>query len=219
MRGVGARKFWSLKRYTGKPGQRTPEFMAWRNMRARCLDRMHPDFKRYGGRGIRICERWQRSFEGFLVDVGDRPSPKHSLDRINNDRDYGPGNVRWATRNQQMRNTSANRLVTYRGRRMSLIEACEKAGLPYHVVRGRLRRKWREDHALSLPVEKRRSRNPADPDYLPMYICRRRSDTTPFQVAAKINGKITHLGCAPTLKAAIAMQKRALRLEMNGTSK
>lgn len=210
-------KFWSSKRYTGKSGECTPGFMAWRNMKNRCLNPKHPDFKHYGGRGIGVCGRWQRSFEGFLKDVGDRPSPKHSLDRIDNDADYGPGNVRWATRSQQMRNTHTNRIVVFRGRSMPIIEACEKAGLNYDAVLMRLRRKWPLARALSTPVAKRRSRDPADPTFLPKYIHRVRRPYNPFRVSTYINGQQVHVGCAPTLEAAVAMQKRALKKALRGT--
>lgn len=84
---------------------RTPEYAAWHSMKVRCFDPKMPAYKNYGGRGITVCERWARSFPLFLADIGLRPSPQHSLDRYpNNDGDYEPGNVRWATRKQQEAN-------------------------------------------------------------------------------------------------------------------
>lgn len=81
----------------------SPEIKAWEKMRERCLNPKDISYKNYGGRGITVCKRWL-SFDNFLSDMGKRPSPKHSLDRINNDGIYEPSNCRWATRTEQNRN-------------------------------------------------------------------------------------------------------------------
>ena len=88
-----------------------PEVSVWKDMRARCHRASHADFKYYGGRGISVCDRWRESFEAFYADMGSRPSNKHSIDRINNDGNYEPGNCRWATRSEQERNKRAKRLA------------------------------------------------------------------------------------------------------------
>jgi hypothetical protein len=80
------------------------EYMAWYNLIGRCCDARHARFATYGGRGIRVCERWRQDFMAFLSDMGPRPSPAHSIDRRDNDGGYEPGNCRWATRSQQQRN-------------------------------------------------------------------------------------------------------------------
>jgi len=82
----------------------TPEYRTWRNILIRCSCRKHPSWSRYGGRGIAVCNRWLHSFQNFLSDMGRKPTPEHSIDRINNDGNYEPSNCRWATRSQQMRN-------------------------------------------------------------------------------------------------------------------
>jgi hypothetical protein len=81
-----------------------PERMVWKAMRQRCNNPSATGFSDYGGRGIKVCERWDSSYANFLADMGRRPSAKHSLDRINNDGNYEPGNCRWVTWSEQMRN-------------------------------------------------------------------------------------------------------------------
>jgi hypothetical protein len=95
-----AHRFWSRK-WGEFPRN---EYHAWYSMVSRCCDRRHPYFDRYGGRGIRVCERWRDDFMAFLSDMGPRPSSAYSLDRVDNDGDYSPENCRWATRHQQQHN-------------------------------------------------------------------------------------------------------------------
>ncbi len=88
-----------------KHGMRsTGEYKVWGGMKARCRDPKHISFKDYGGRGIRVCSRWDNSFEAFFEDMGPRPSTSHSIDRVNNDGNYEPSNCRWATRREQRHN-------------------------------------------------------------------------------------------------------------------
>lgn len=87
----------------GKHLSRT--YVSWQHMKTRCSDPKHPSFHRYGGRGISVCERWL-SFENFLADMGERPAGR-TLDRVDNDRGYEPGNCRWATPKEQVNNRSA----------------------------------------------------------------------------------------------------------------
>lgn len=93
-------------------GEDTPEHISWQAMKQRCLDPNKSNFRYYGGRGITICDRWlgDHGFENFLADMGPKPSPAYSIDRIDNDGNYEPGNCRWATRSQQVRNRRAARL-------------------------------------------------------------------------------------------------------------
>jgi len=100
------RNWWSSKHGEGSTKQgRSAEYNTWRNMKARCYNQNSTWYRNYGGRGIQVCKRWRESFEAFLADVGRKPSPKHSLDRFpDNDGNYEPGNVRWATRKQQAQN-------------------------------------------------------------------------------------------------------------------
>jgi hypothetical protein len=82
----------------------TPEYRAWRGMKTRCMNPKKQHYERYGGRGITVCERWISNYEFFLADMGRKPSPKHSLDRINNNGNYEPSNCRWATKKEQIAN-------------------------------------------------------------------------------------------------------------------
>ena len=101
---------------TRKP---TPEYLSWRAAKLRCLNVNHVAWRRYGGKGISMCERWRHSFVDFLSDMGARP-PGTSLDRIDNTIGYEPGNCRWATRVQQAGNTSMSRLVVVNGQKLCL---------------------------------------------------------------------------------------------------
>jgi hypothetical protein len=82
----------------------TAEHRLWSSMKERCYNPRRKDYVNYGGRGITVCERWRDSFAAFYEDVGPRPSPNLSIDRIDNDGNYEPGNVRWATRSEQNKN-------------------------------------------------------------------------------------------------------------------
>lgn len=125
-------------------------------MIARCYNPNLPTYIHYGGRGIRVCERWY-SFAEFLSDMGQRPSEKHSLDRIDNNGDYEPGNCRWATRKQQNRNKRDNIILLLEGRQVRLIDAVESTCLSYGCVRSRLVRGKSITEALTTPAQPRKA--------------------------------------------------------------
>jgi hypothetical protein len=125
------------------------EYGAWKQMLQRCRNPKNDAYQNYGGRGIRVCAAWLR-FEGFFADMGPRPSPQHTVERIDNDGNYEPGNCRWATRSEQLRNRRNNIFVEILGVRMCLRDACAFLGIPMSTARYRIRR--------GLPLENRNGR-------------------------------------------------------------
>ena len=91
----------------------SPEYRTWQMMKNRCHNPKARDYAYYGAKGIRVCERWRYSFECFLEDMGRRPGPAHTLDRIDGERDYAPDNCRWATRQEQSRNRAYAKTKTW----------------------------------------------------------------------------------------------------------
>jgi hypothetical protein len=124
-----------------KRGAMTPEYRTWLGMKRRCQDENYKDFPNWGGRGITVCERWDRSFVDFLSDMGARPSDDHSIDRINPNGNYEPGNCRWATATEQGGEHRRDLIVVeVDGMRFeSLKSACQHFGMPYTAVFERIK--------------------------------------------------------------------------------
>lgn len=130
-----------------------PEYRAWDHMIYRCTSVNCREYPRYGGRGIKVCDRWLKSFDDFLSDVGPRPSSSHSLDRVNNDGDYEPSNCRWATKREQANNKRNTRKVVYGGREVTIAELSEASGLKHSTIFMRIRRYgWPVERAVSTPA-------------------------------------------------------------------
>lgn len=132
----------------------TPEYEAWQGMLKRCYYAKDKRFSRYGGRGITVCDRWRDSFEDFFADMGAKPSPKHSIDRIDNDGPYSLANCRWATTTEQARNRSNNHPVTHSGITLTLTEWAERSGVTRSALTQRLAAGWSMEEALSTEVRK-----------------------------------------------------------------
>jgi hypothetical protein len=131
---------------------RQPEFSVWIGMRDRCFNPRCESYPRYGARGITVCDKWRTSYGAFIKDVGRRPSKAHALERINNNGNYEPGNVKWATRVEQCNNRSTNRLVEMGGRTMTLAEWSRiTPHLKYSTIQRRLKAGWEPEKALTTP--------------------------------------------------------------------
>jgi hypothetical protein len=143
------------KRYIEFRRKYRPEYRAWENMKSRCSNPNSTGYDSYGGRGISFCERW-RVFESFVEDMGAKPSPKHSLDRIDVNGDYCPENCRWATPQEQSINKRNNRLLTLRGESMRIDEWADRLGVRANTIACRLHRGWNEEDALTKPVQKKK---------------------------------------------------------------
>lgn len=124
----------------------TSEYVIWCCMKARCTNPNNPGYPLYGGRGITICDHWLTSFENFYSDMGPRPSPNHSVDRIDSDLGYSPDNCRWADWDTQQNNRRNNSVVTHDGRTLTLSEWSHETGIPVKLLRSR--------YAQGLPPEK-----------------------------------------------------------------
>lgn len=112
----------------------TPEYRTWQMMKNRCNNPKARGYAYYGGRGIGVCPEWAASFETFLTDMGRRPTPSHSLDRIDADGSYSKNNCRWATRLEQARNRSYTRPISWCGQTMKSWEWAERLGVTMHTI-------------------------------------------------------------------------------------
>lgn len=123
-------------------------YNAWTGMITRCKNPKVRAFKWYGAKGIRVCKRWHK-FENFLADMGELPTPKHTIDRINTRGDYEPGNCRYVTMKEQANNRTNNRLISAFGKTQTLQKWADDYGLPRDVISKRLRRNWPTELAIA----------------------------------------------------------------------
>ena len=143
---LSAEKTSSRRRTHGK--SRTKEYWAWFSMKNRCNNPAGKDYPHYGGRGIKICVRWQK-FENFLADVGECP-PGMSLDRIDNNGNYTPSNCRWATRQEQQNNRRNNRWLVYNGRRQTIAAWSRELGISPTSIYRRSSSGWPIERVLEI---------------------------------------------------------------------
>lgn len=126
----------------------------WELMRSRCSNPNNKCWQDYGGRGIKVCERWENSFENFLADMGEKPFEGAQLDRIENDGDYSPDNCRWSTRKENGRNKRNTLFLTLNGLTLPLPVWAEKNNVSAKVLRSRKRRGWSDEDILTKPIDR-----------------------------------------------------------------
>lgn len=117
--------------------RQAPEYNIWRKMLSRCLNEKDKQYSHYGERGITVCKEW-RKFEKFFSDMGPRPTKKHSIDRIDNNKGYEPGNCRWATMKTQSRNRRSNINIKFKGKTKCLMGWAEETGIKYATLHWRI---------------------------------------------------------------------------------
>lgn len=128
----------------------SPEYGAWKSMWDRCRNPNVRNYPNYGGRGITVCQRW-RDFANFYADIGQRPSPEHSLERNDTNGNYEPGNCRWATKIEQQNNIRSNVNLTFEGRTLSVSAWARELGINRQMLRGRIDSGWGVAEALLTP--------------------------------------------------------------------
>lgn len=135
-------------------GGKTREYSIWLGIKKRCYNSSCVNYKHYGARGVKMCDQWLNSFENFLSDVGFAPSNNHSIDRINVNGDYEPGNVKWSTPLEQANNTTRNFFVDFNGEIKTLSVWCSELGLNYHRTKRRLYKGYSPNEAFQPGIYK-----------------------------------------------------------------
>ncbi len=138
---------------------RSSEYTSWGSMLERCYNERNHNFPKYGGAGITVCPRWKTSFVNFLSDMGLKPSPKHTLDRIDGTKNYEPSNCRWATPKEQANNRRDNKHFCFLGITHTISEWSEITGISYSILWKRSKKQWSAKRALLTPPDLRKSRH------------------------------------------------------------
>jgi hypothetical protein len=141
-----------LKHGANRCHQRTPEYRAWSHMIERCTNPKSKGFINYGGRGITICDKWRNNFEAFFSNMGPRPYPEYTIERINNNGNYEPGNCKWATRQEQSENRRNVKKIELQGINRTISEWSRIFGINDETVRRRIKKGWIPKQAIITPV-------------------------------------------------------------------
>lgn len=132
----------------------SPEYSSWQGMKTRCTNSKAPNYKIYGNRGIKVCKQWINSFENFLADMGLKPSPTHSIDRIDNNGDYTPDNCKWSTRIDQGNNKRANKYITYKEETLTYAQWGRRIGINPNCLGRRFYYGWPVEKIIETPIRK-----------------------------------------------------------------
>lgn len=152
-RRLGANNMGIFKHGYARKGRVRPEYAVWFSMVARCTRQTDPSFNRYGALGIRVCDKWKDDFRAFIADMGDRPSPRHTIGRIDSSSGYCPENCRWETWVEQQNNRSITVWLTFQGETKPLSIMAREQGFKPSTIYSRIRRLgWSADHALTIPI-------------------------------------------------------------------
>lgn len=127
-------------------GVKHPDYCIWVKIKSRCLNINDSSYKNYGGRGIKICDRWRDSFEDFISDMGWRPNQNYSIERIDYNKDYCPENCKWIHKSEQSKNSRRVNLIDYNGSKYCLTDLCKMLKLTYSTMRHRV-------HDLKIPFD------------------------------------------------------------------
>lgn len=145
-----------LRAKSNERNRNNRERAVYDNMRKRCLNPTDDHYAEYGGRGIKICDRWLGigGYRNFLADMGKRPTLGHTIDRIDNEGNYEPNNCKWSTRSEQQKNTRRTHWITHNGETLCLSDWASRYGMIPPVLTSRLKLGWSMERALSTPVAK-----------------------------------------------------------------
>lgn len=127
-------------------------YSSWRSMLKRCYNPKHKSYSHYGAKGITVSSDWRSSFQSFLADMGEAPSSKHTIDRLNNELGYFKDNCRWATPIDQATNRKTSKYLEYQGVVLTYAQWCRKLGFPKHTISSRLDNGWSVEDALTRPI-------------------------------------------------------------------
>ncbi len=149
---------YSMTKHDGASSRYPAEYNAWRKMLFRCINPKSPSWKHYGGRGISVCRKWTKNFWSFFHDLGPKPFPGAILDRIDNDGNYVPGNVRWTTAKRSATNRRTTRFLTWQGKTHSITRWARILGIYPGRIHQRLQLGWSVEDTLSIPPGNYRKR-------------------------------------------------------------